>query len=76
MILVRFCTAEHVLYRSRIGDDGTVGDDRAVHVGAEGDMFTTPCKYSVMRSWKLFAAYRIHVDLRRQASALCMGPVG
>ncbi|MDT7585650.1 MAG: hypothetical protein QOE32_3200, partial [Pseudonocardiales bacterium] len=48
----------------------------AVHVGAEGDMFTTPCKYSVMRSWKLFAAYRIHVDLRRQASALCMGPVG
>ncbi|WP_414710996.1 putative leader peptide [Pseudonocardia sp.] len=28
-----------------------------------------------MRSWKLFAAYRIHVDLRRQASALCMSPV-
>ncbi|WP_425414559.1 putative leader peptide [Pseudonocardia spinosispora] len=28
-----------------------------------------------MLSWKLFAAYRIHVDLRRQASALCTRPV-
>ncbi|HEY2096044.1 MAG TPA: putative leader peptide [Pseudonocardia sp.] len=29
-----------------------------------------------MRSWQLFAAYRIHVDLRRQASALCTRPLG
>lgn len=48
----------------------TLDTELELPMGPTFDRYCGRCQYLPMRGWKFFA-HRIHVDLRRQASALC-----